>query len=104
MKIRITNPGDAMTYNAVTSDGEVVSAGHNLKYALSTSPKIAAFIVREDGEALAASVGAAWIPTRAGLDLVTRAADALVLEVVESDDGTRAWEDHVERFEPLDGE
>ena len=35
----------ASTYNAVTSDGEVICSGRSMRYALGASPKQAAFIV-----------------------------------------------------------
>lgn len=101
MKITITDPDHASTYNAVTSDGEVISSGRSMRYALACSPRQASFIVTAEGDILAASVGGvAWIPTKAGLNLVTAAADALVREVVEAaDDGASAWENHLERNE-----
>ena len=99
LKISITDTEHASTYNAVTGDGEVIVSGRSMRYALAASPKQAAFIVTAEGDVLAASVGGvAWIPTRAGLDLVTAAAHVLVAENVEaSDDGASAWEAHLER-------
>lgn len=99
LKITITDSEHASTYNAVTCEGEVICSGRSMRYALATSPKQAAFIVTAEGDVLAASVGGvAWIPTKAGLDLVTGAAHALVAENVEAtDDGASAWEAHLER-------
>lgn len=97
MKLTISNPENAMAFNAVTSDGEVVCSGRSMRYALATSPRLAAFIVTVDGSVLAVSMGGvAWIPTRAGLDGVTAAAEALAEEHVEGDDAG-AWEQHLER-------
>lgn len=103
MKIDLTACENVMAFNAITSDGEIVTSGRSARYTLATSPKVAAFIVREDGTVLASSVGGvAWIPTREGLAIITATAEEIAEEAsadADTEDGS-AWERHLETFEP----
>jgi hypothetical protein len=99
-KIVFTNAEHAMAFNAAASDGEIVASGKSARYALSVSPMAASVIAALDGTILAVSAaGRAWIPTREGLDAVTRAAEILAGEVV--DDVRDAWEQSIERHDPM---
>ena len=103
MKIDLSGCDNVMAFNAITSDGEVVTSGRTVRYTLAASPKVAAFIVTDDGTVLASSVGGVvWIPTREGLDVVTAAALELAAEAGAEPDtmDSTSWERHVERFDP----